>query len=119
VSDIAWIATTAYHQSLFKFLSGIEMAIQASNDTLMQQAPMTADEYLRAGVRTIDKQFGDGYAKQHPELLAAYMKTCAMDFGTSMLVVAIQEAVEQVAGNDVLARAVRDAAEEISGAMGG
>lgn len=94
------------------------MAIKASNDTLLEQAPMTADEYLRAGVRTIDKQFGEGYAKLHPELLAAYMKTCAMDFGTSMLVVAIQEAAEQITGSDVLARAVRDAAEEIANAIG-
>lgn len=93
------------------------MAIRASNDTLLEQAPMTADEYLRAGVRTIDKQFGDGYAKEHPELLAAYMKTCATDFGTAVLVVAIQEAIEQVTGNDTLARAIKRAAEEIASSM--
>jgi hypothetical protein len=94
------------------------MSINASNDTLLRQAPMTADEYLRAGVRTIDKQFGDGYAREHPELVAAYMKTCAIDFGTSVLVVAIQEAVEQVAGNGVLAGALRDAAGEVAAAIG-
>ena len=95
------------------------MPITASYETLMRQAPMTADVYLDAAVHSLDRQFGEGYAQTHPELVAGYMKTCAMDFGTSVLVVAIQEAVEQVAGNNVLARAVRDAAEELAGAMGG
>lgn len=65
------------------------MAITASYETLMRQAPMTADEYLHAAVRSLDKQFGEGYAQAHPELVAGYMKVCASDFGASILVVAI------------------------------
>ena len=32
---------------------------------------MTADEYLRSAIDHIDAQLGKGYAKAHPELIAA------------------------------------------------
>jgi hypothetical protein len=73
------------------------MAITASYDTLLRQAPMTAEEYLRAAVRSIDEQFEKGYAQKHPELVAAFMQVCVKDMGTSTLVVAIQEAASQIA----------------------
>ena len=73
------------------------MAITASYDTLLKQAPMTADEYLRAAVLSIDEQFEEGYAQKHPELIAAFMQVCASDLGTSTLVIAIQEAASEIA----------------------
>lgn len=73
------------------------MAITASYDTLLKQAPMTADEYLRAAVRSIDEQFEKGYAQKHPELIAAFMQVCVSDLGTSILVIAIQEAASEIA----------------------
>lgn len=73
------------------------MAITASYDTLLKQAPMTADEYLRAAVRSIDEQFEKGYAQKHPELIAAFMQACANDLATSTLVIAIQEAASEIA----------------------
>lgn len=97
------------------------MPITASYETLMRQAPMTADEYLHAAVRSLDKQFGEGYAQAHPELVAGYMKVCASDFGASILVVAIQEVAEQLGNmgnNERLAEAVQAAASEIALALG-
>jgi hypothetical protein len=56
-----------------------------SDETLMRQAPMTATEYLDAAVESIDFRFGDGYAKQHPELVGAFMITAALDYGATSL----------------------------------
>jgi|JI9StandDraft_2_1071091.scaffolds.fasta_scaffold165352_3 hypothetical protein len=47
---------------------------------LMEQAHMTAYEYMRYAKMDVDAQFGPGYAEAHPELVAAYMQTAALDF---------------------------------------
>ena len=72
------------------------MAISASYDTLMRQASETADEYFRAAVRSIDREFEKGYAQKNPELIAAFMQVCARDMGTSTLAVAIQEGASEI-----------------------
>lgn len=58
--------------------------MSADADTLMRQAPMTADLYLRKAVQSIDEVFGAGYAKEHPEIVAAFMQACTVDFATVM-----------------------------------
>ena len=65
--------------------------ITASADTLMRQASMTASDYMRAAVHEIDAQFGKGYAKAHPELVAAFMSTAAQDFHTGLMAATIQD----------------------------
>ena len=68
--------------------------ITADADTLMRQAAMTADEYLRKAISAIDEAFDErGYAKKHPELIAAFMQTCAMDFGAAILAKELAEAI--------------------------
>ena len=57
----------------------------ADADTLMRQAPATADLYLRQVVTSIDDVFGDGYAKANPALVAAMVQACTVDFGAVML----------------------------------
>jgi hypothetical protein len=64
--------------------------VTASGDTLMRQAPMTANEYMDAAVRAIDEQFGRGYSADHPELVAAHMNTSALDFGASIIARALE-----------------------------
>jgi hypothetical protein len=46
-------------------------------------AQETARKHMSAGINDIDKQFGKGYAKEHPELLAAYMQTAILDWNTT------------------------------------
>ena len=58
--------------------------MSADADTLMRQAPMTVDLYLRKAVESIDEVFGAGYAKAHPEVVAAFMQACSWDFATTM-----------------------------------
>jgi hypothetical protein len=48
---------------------------------------------MRNAVRAIDELLGKGYAKDHPELIAAYMETAAKDFGDVCLAKEIGEAV--------------------------
>ena len=69
--------------------------IEASNGTLMRQAQGTADTYMLAAVRDIDEILGKGYAAKHPELIAAYMQTAAIDLGSAI----IARAIERVANN--------------------
>jgi hypothetical protein len=59
--------------------------ITASSDTLVDQAPATAETYLRRAIEDIDNLLGEGYAKAHPELIAAYMQTAALDYGASII----------------------------------
>jgi hypothetical protein len=52
-------------------------------DLLFRQASMTAHDYFHAAIHDIDEKFGDGYAKSHPELVGAFMRTCAADFAAT------------------------------------
>jgi len=58
--------------------------IEVGSETLFRQAPMTAHDYMLKA-SDIDELLGKGYAKQHPELIAAYMQTAATDFGTAIV----------------------------------
>lgn len=65
--------------------------ITADSTTLMRQAPMTANTYLDAAIEGIDGRFGKGFAKAHPELVGAYLQTCALDFGAAVIARAIED----------------------------
>lgn len=39
-------------------------------------------DYLTRAVRVIDAQFGDGYAKANPELVATFIRACAKEYGS-------------------------------------
>ena len=56
------------------------------NETdLALQAPVSAHSWLTAAIRRIDEELGEGYAKAHPELVAAFMRTCAVDYAVGSL----------------------------------
>lgn len=55
----------------------------ASPESLKKQAHDTASMYLKKAITNIDKAFGKGYAKGHPELVGRFMSTCAADFHTA------------------------------------
>lgn len=50
---------------------------------LMRQANMTASEYFDSAVRQIDKTFGVGHARNHPELVRALVDAAARDYETA------------------------------------
>jgi hypothetical protein len=91
-------------------------------DTLMRQAHMTAHDYMLNARVDIDSIFGAGYAKAHPELVAAYMQTAVRDFHTTFtvhsqqtLVHAIDRIADALTGKNN--SGVGYALEEIAGAL--
>lgn len=72
------------------------MINQLSPSELMRQAIDTAETYFNKAVRIIDETFGEkGYAKEHPELIAGFMRTAAADFNTCMT----RQALDQISNN--------------------
>lgn len=70
--------------------------VTASGQTLMRQAPMTADEYLHSAIDCIDARLGKGYAKAHPELIGAFMQTSAIDFTARIIARAIEAVADAI-----------------------
>lgn len=54
-------------------------------ETGMRQAPMTMNHYMLDSIEFIDQQFGEGYAKKNPTLLAAFITGSSNDFVGMML----------------------------------
>lgn len=70
--------------------------ITASFHTLMEQGPMTASLYMGKAVEEIDKEFGDGYAKKHPELVGQFMQTAAIDEGSTVIAQQVTSAIDHL-----------------------
>lgn len=66
---------------------------------LMNQACMTAHDYMNHARSDIDAMFGAGYAAKHPELIAAYMQAAATDFLATFGSQTIADSIERVADN--------------------
>jgi hypothetical protein len=75
------------------------MLVQVDVTTLFHQAPKTINDYLLEGIKSIDRQFGNGYAKNHPELLGAFIKACALDFNSSIIAAAIEQSAPIIASS--------------------
>jgi hypothetical protein len=73
------------------------MQVTADAKTLMEQASMTADTYMQEAVRRIDRQFGSGYAAEHPDLVGVFIQAAATDFATAMNAKVIESAAERIA----------------------
>ncbi len=72
-------------------MSDAHAEVEIGSEKLLEQAWMTASHYMVFAVQEIDKQFGDGYAKAHPELVGAFMQTAATDFQAGLLKVGLQD----------------------------
>jgi hypothetical protein len=83
--------------------------IEASYDTLMNQAGSTAHRYLADAINAIDQELGEGYAAKHPELMAAFIRTAATDFAAAAQAVALQDL------GDKIAEGLERAADRVTG----
>lgn len=52
--------------------------ITADLDHLVKDAMYGVSDFFRSAVKDIDAEFGNGYAKEHPELVASLVR-CATD----------------------------------------
>lgn len=63
---------------------------------LMIRAGKSAHTYFNQAVRIIDEKFGEGYAKEHPELIGHFMRTAAADFHTAILNQKLDDLVAEI-----------------------
>jgi hypothetical protein len=66
-------------------LSFAEIARKGAIDSRTSRVSAAADDFLKSSVKSIDAQFGKGYAEKHPELVAAFMQSCSKMFGVTNL----------------------------------
>lgn len=52
-----------------------------------------SEDFFYEGIETIDRKFGAGYSKEHPELLAAYMKMRSDELNCYLTLGVIQNSV--------------------------
>ena len=71
--------------------------ITASAAELMEQAHMTAALYLERAVKDIETQFGKRAARQHPELVAAYMQAASIDMAGAIIAQQIKAGLDEIA----------------------
>jgi len=69
-----------------------------NTDELYRQTFLTAEDYFNDAVRKIDKKFGEGYAKENPELVKGYMQVLAQDFDTALKTKTLEELRETISG---------------------
>jgi len=70
--------------------------INASWDTLTDQASSTVEGYFFQAIQIIDRQFGDGYAAKNPELVGSLVSSMAADFQTAGFAVAVGEIADRL-----------------------
>lgn len=70
--------------------------INASFDTLFDQASENASVYLSRAHRQIDGEFGEGCAAKNPELVAAFMQVASGDFNASTCTKVYGAALEEL-----------------------
>lgn len=85
--------------------------ITASPETLLHQACLTAAGYMSSAVEAIDSQFGQGFAKANPALVAAFMAAAGQDFHTAISVAQAQR-IEGAVG------AISDSLDRVARAIG-
>jgi len=57
---------------------------------------MTASGYLFEAIERIDKQLGEGYAEEHPELIVGFMHAAAFDCSIGVLAQQLRAAIDDI-----------------------
>lgn len=73
--------------------------ITASWEGLSEEAVKTTKYNLSTAIKAIDDQLGSGYAKEHPELIGAFLNSAAtIEQGTTVAVMVqnLQESIERI-----------------------
>ena len=63
---------------------------------IMEDGASAATFYLGQAIIAIDKDFGKGYAKQHPELVGDFLKAAAIEAQGTQIAKTIQELAEEL-----------------------
>jgi hypothetical protein len=84
-------------ETTMSFLDLDGSKITASYTKLYQDACDEPRGYLRHAIKNIDEQLGKGYAKEHPELICAYMQAAAIECAYGCFGKAIQHVAGELA----------------------
>ena len=74
--------------------------IEASYDTLMQQATDTVETYLARAIRMLDERFDDQFAKANPQLVGQLVSAMTADFNSATFGKAIGELADVIRDKD-------------------
>jgi hypothetical protein len=89
--------------------------IDLTAQELMHQARLTAHDYMNSAHDCVEQIFGDGFCEKNPDaasrLIAGYMTTAAMDFGTAIIAQRLERLADTVS-------AISDGSEPISDSIG-
>jgi hypothetical protein len=66
------------------------------NTAAVHQAGATIGTYLAQAINEIDNRLGDGYAAQHPVLLAECVRSQTLDYQTTAFTAAMYECEERL-----------------------
>ena len=72
--------------------------ISAENalENALSQASLTIDQYIGQAINLIDSRFGDGYSREHPELVGQLVQSQAMDFNSTVMTAALYEIADRL-----------------------
>lgn len=76
----------------------MEKIITSDTDLFLKDSPAAAKSLMTDAVEDIDKKFGKGYAKEHPELVGAYMQTGMINFATATICKRLETLTEALNG---------------------
>jgi hypothetical protein len=65
-------------------------------DHALDQAGMTIDQYMGRAINLIDSRFGDGYSREHSELVGQLVQSQAMDFNSTVMTAALYEIADRL-----------------------
>ena len=71
--------------------------VTADFTELLEQGAITAEHYMRLAVKSIDARFGEGYAKDNPELVVGFMRAATDDLSAAVLAKTIPDALDEIA----------------------
>jgi hypothetical protein len=74
--------------------------VDGDNEALLRRAPINARIYMECALHDIDALLGEGYAKAHPALIAAYMQAATTDFAAGEIGRAIETLSDVVGARD-------------------
>lgn len=90
--------------------------VMADSLALVDQAAWTAERFMRLAAESIDKNFGDGYAKKNPALVAAMVQASVADFRNTVGLINGNQVADAL--NDIAAAIARGySLVEIDGAL--
>jgi len=72
--------------------------VMCSAETMINQAGGTVAYYLRAAIKEIDAEFGKDFAKDHPELVGAFIQACSRDLHAGMVKAGAQDIRDALSG---------------------